>query len=90
MTSTDDRNHSDCDRGKCEIRDIHKKRELVDRNLTKLLGHGHFGCCRKWTTSGEGKGGRLSPWSVGQGSEFVMPIEANHGFRPEYPKDQNE
>jgi hypothetical protein len=42
MTSTDDRNHSDCYLAKSEIRDIHQKRELVDRNGMKLLGVGHF------------------------------------------------
>jgi hypothetical protein len=90
MTSTDDRNHSDCYRAKSGIRDIHQQRELVDRNLMKLPGRGHFACCRKWTRGGEGKGGWLSTWSIGQGSEFVMTIEGNLGLPPEYLKDQEE
>jgi hypothetical protein len=89
MTSTDDRNHSDCYRAKAEIRDIHQKREIVDQNWMKLLGRGHFACCQKWTTGGDGKGGRLSTWSIGQGSEFAKTIEENLGLRREYLKDQD-
>jgi hypothetical protein len=63
MTATDERNLSDCLRAKAQIREIHKKREIVVRNLMKLLGPEHFACCRKWTTWGEGKGGWLSTWS---------------------------
>jgi hypothetical protein len=54
----------------------------------KLLGRGHFACCRKWTTWGEGKGGSLSTWSIGQGSEHVKTIEENLGFGVEYLKGQ--
>jgi hypothetical protein len=84
MASTDDRNLSDCDRAKAEIHDIHKQRELVVRNLMKLLGRGHFAGCRKWTTWGEGKGGGLGTWSIGQGIELVKTIEDNLGLRREY------
>jgi hypothetical protein len=45
MTSTDDRNHSDCDRVKAGIRDIREQRELVDRNLMNLPGAGRFARC---------------------------------------------
>jgi hypothetical protein len=82
MTSTDERNHSDCYRAKSEIRDIHQQRELVDRNLMKLPARGHFARCGKWTTSGEGKGDWLSTWSR-------LTIEDNLGLRPEYLKDQD-
>jgi hypothetical protein len=46
MTASDDRSHSDCHRAKSESRDIHQKRELVDRNVMKLFGRG-------WTTWGK-------------------------------------
>jgi hypothetical protein len=89
MTSNDDRNHSDCSRAKAEIREIQHERELVDQNPMKLLGRGHFACCPKWTAWGEGKGRWLSPWSIGQGSEFVYTIDENLGLRPAYLKDQD-
>jgi hypothetical protein len=54
----------------------------------KLLGRGYFACCRKWRTWGEGKGGWLSTWSIGQGSEFVIAIGQNLGLRREYLKSQ--
>jgi hypothetical protein len=47
MTSTDERNHPDWKQVNSETPDIHQQRELVDRNLMKLLGPVPSACC--WT-----------------------------------------
>jgi hypothetical protein len=88
MASTDDRNHSDCHRAKAEIRDIHQKREIVGRNWMKLLGRGHFACCRNWTTWGVGRATGRPHCRGGQGSDFVKTIEENLGLAREYLKGQ--
>jgi hypothetical protein len=50
MTSTGDRNHSDCYRAKSDIRDIRQQRELVNRNLMNRPGRVLFPLCWTWKT----------------------------------------
>jgi hypothetical protein len=52
--ASDDRGHTDLAGEKCPTRDIPQQRELIDRNLMKLPGCGHFACCWTWKTWGNG------------------------------------
>jgi hypothetical protein len=93
MTSTDDRNHSDCQRAKVETRDIHTHCEPVDRNLMKSPRRGRL--ARRWTWTPWGNEGepRCAADAVFVQiyyKTFLLPRKSqeNLGFLVQTPRSQ--